>query len=71
MATTQQGKDFGYHFFDEFIDWIDGYCDPEDVFDTTKLTIWALNNNFVEDIYDEDYLIDWAETNGYIKETEE
>ena len=71
MATTQQGKDFGWEFFDQIVEWVGGYLYPEDVFDEKKLNEWALNNDFVEDIYDEEYLMDWAETNGYKKETEE
>ena len=70
MATTQQSRDFGWEFFDQIIEWIKGYLDPEDVFDEEDLKKWA-NNNSVEDVFDKEYLIDWAETNGYIKETEE
>ena len=71
MATTQQGRDFGWEFFDQIIEWIKGYLDPGDVFDEKDLREWAGINCNLEDVFDKEYLIDWAETNGYIKETEE
>lgn len=70
MATTQEGRDFGYEFFDRIIEWIEGYLDVEDVFSYTQLDHWAIANGYIKEdvVYDEKYLIDWAMTNGYIKE---
>lgn len=37
------------YLLDEFIDWINKYMEPEDVFDKGKLDLWSLNNGYIKD----------------------
>ena len=49
MATNQQGRDFAWEFFDQIIEWIGGYLDPDDVFEEKDLREWAENNGYIEE----------------------
>jgi len=47
---------FGWVFFDQIKEWIGDHCNPEDVFVSNKLQVWAEENGYIheDDIEDED-----------------